>query len=62
LSCPAVYRCPGEAGTPDIFGTNIIVEGADGRQHFQFQQGPISCHILIADDINRLTRPSCWPR
>ena len=24
----------------DIIGTNIIVEDADGRQHFQFQRGP----------------------
>src|SRR5437870_8664567 len=25
----------------DIIGTNIIVEDADGRKHFQFQQGPL---------------------
>jgi MoxR-like ATPase len=39
----------------DISGTNIIVEDADGRKHFQFQQGPIFGHILLADEINRAT-------
>ena len=39
----------------DIIGTNIIVEDAGGRKHFQFQQGPIFAHILLADEINRAT-------
>jgi MoxR-like ATPase len=39
----------------DILGTNIIVEDADARKHFQFQQGPIFAHILLADEINRAT-------
>src|SRR5262252_10114394 len=39
----------------DIIGTNIIVEDPDGRKHFQFQQGPIFAHILLADEINRAT-------
>jgi len=39
----------------DIIGTNIIVEDADGRKHFQFQRGPIFAHILLADEINRAT-------
>ena len=39
----------------DIIGTNIIVEDADGRKHFQFQHGPIFAHILLADEINRAT-------
>ena len=39
----------------DIIGTNIIVEAPDGRKHFQFQQGPIFAHILLADEINRAT-------
>ncbi|MBI4637583.1 MAG: MoxR family ATPase [Candidatus Rokubacteria bacterium] len=39
----------------DIVGTNIIVEDSDGRKHFQFQQGPIFAHILLADEINRAT-------
>jgi MoxR-like ATPase len=39
----------------DIIGTNIIVEDADGRKHFQFQSGPIFAHILLSDEINRAT-------
>ena len=39
----------------DIIGTNMIVEDAEGRKHFQFQQGPIFAHILLADEINRAT-------
>src|SRR5438034_1048894 len=39
----------------DIIGTNIIIEDADGRKHFQFQHGPIFAHILLADEINRAT-------
>jgi MoxR-like ATPase len=39
----------------DIIGTNIIVEDAEGRKHFQFQPGPIFAHIVLADEINRAT-------
>jgi MoxR-like ATPase len=39
----------------DIIGTNIIVEDADARKHFQFQRGPIFGHILLADEVNRAT-------
>ena len=39
----------------DIIGTNIIVEDADGRRHFQFERGPVFAHIVLADEINRAT-------
>ncbi len=39
----------------DIIGTNMIVEDANGRKHFQFQPGPIFAHMLLADEINRAT-------
>jgi MoxR-like ATPase len=39
----------------DIVGTNIIVEDSENRKHFQFQQGPIFAHVLLADEINRAT-------
>jgi MoxR-like ATPase len=39
----------------DIIGTNMIVEDAAGRKHFQFQRGPIFGHILLADEVNRAT-------
>jgi MoxR-like ATPase len=39
----------------DIIGTNMIVEDAAGRKHFEFQRGPIFGHILLADEVNRAT-------
>jgi MoxR-like ATPase len=39
----------------DILGTNVIVEEAAGRRHFEFQPGPIFTHILLADEVNRAT-------
>jgi MoxR-like ATPase len=39
----------------DITGTRIILSGADGRREFSFQPGPIFCHILLGDEINRAT-------
>jgi MoxR-like ATPase len=39
----------------DIIGTNIIVEDAEGRRHFQFQRGPIFANIVLADEVNRAT-------
>jgi MoxR-like ATPase len=39
----------------DILGTNIVVETAEGRKHFEFQKGPIFTSMLLADEINRAT-------
>jgi MoxR-like ATPase len=39
----------------DVTGTNVIVEGADGRKRFEFQPGPIFGNIVLADEINRAT-------
>jgi MoxR-like ATPase len=39
----------------DIVGTNLIVEGDDGRRHFQFEAGPIFANLVLADEINRAT-------
>jgi MoxR-like ATPase len=39
----------------DILGTNMIVEDEKGAKYFDFQKGPIFCHILLADEINRAT-------
>jgi MoxR-like ATPase len=38
----------------DIIGTYVIMESA-GRRRFEFQQGPIFTHLLLADEINRAT-------
>jgi MoxR-like ATPase len=39
----------------DILGTNIVMEGPDGRRIFEFQRGPIFSQIVLADEINRAT-------
>ncbi|MHB1034429.1 MAG: AAA family ATPase [Pirellulales bacterium] len=39
----------------DILGTNMVMESADGRKHFEFQKGPIFTQICLADEINRAT-------
>ncbi|GAB4530672.1 MAG: MoxR family ATPase [Anaerolineae bacterium] len=39
----------------DIVGTNLIVEGEDGRRQFQFEAGPIFANLVLADEINRAT-------
>ena len=39
----------------DITGTEIIVEDAEGRRSFQFQEGSIFAQIILADEINRAT-------
>ena len=39
----------------DILGTNVVMEGSDGKRHFEFQRGPIFSQIVLADEINRAT-------
>ena len=39
----------------DILGTNMVMEGADGKRVFEFQRGPIFTQICLADEINRAT-------
>lgn len=39
----------------DIIGTNIIMEGPDGKRVFSFQSGPLFSQIVLADEINRAT-------
>jgi MoxR-like ATPase len=38
----------------DIIGTYVIMESG-GRRRFEFQQGPLFTHLLLADEINRAT-------
>jgi MoxR-like ATPase len=38
----------------DIVGTQVLSE-SDGRRDFQFKQGPIFAHVVLADEINRAT-------
>lgn len=39
----------------DLIGTNIVVEGTDGRQVFEFQKGPLFANVVLSDEINRAT-------
>ena len=38
----------------DIVGTQVLAE-ISGRREFQFKQGPIFAHVVLADEINRAT-------
>ena len=38
---------------PDILGSEILDENADGTRSFRFIKGPIFCQLLMADEINR---------
>jgi MoxR-like ATPase len=38
----------------DIVGTEVLAE-VNGRREFQFKQGPIFAHVVLADEINRAT-------
>jgi MoxR-like ATPase len=39
----------------DITGTNILIESPEGGRRFQFQQGPVFAHVVLADEVNRAT-------
>lgn len=39
----------------DITGTNVLTDDPSGRKTFEFQQGPVFAHIVLADEINRAT-------
>ena len=39
----------------DIIGTNIVMEGDDGKRRFEFQRGPLFGQIILADEVNRAT-------
>lgn len=38
----------------DVVGTQVLIENG-GHRELQFQQGPVFCNILLADEINRAT-------
>ena len=39
----------------DVLGTNMVHETDDGKRAFEFQHGPIFAHLVLADEINRVT-------
>ena len=38
----------------DLLGTNVLLDDGNGSR-FEFQPGPIFCHLLLGDEINRAT-------
>jgi MoxR-like ATPase len=38
---------------PDILGSEVLEQAADGRRSFRFIKGPIFTQLLMADEINR---------
>ncbi len=47
-------QCTPDLMPADILGTQLVVD-RDGRKGFEFTQGPVFTHILLADEINRAT-------
>src|SRR5258708_10573472 len=47
----------------DIVGTEVLTD-TNGRREFQFKQGPIFAHVVLADQINPATpkTQSAWPQ
>ncbi len=42
----------------DLIGTNVVRETEDGNKYLDFQQGPIFCNLMLADEVNRATPKS----
>ena len=42
----------------DLIGTNVLRETEDGEKYLEFQQGPIFCNLMLADEVNRATPKS----
>jgi MoxR-like ATPase len=38
---------------PDILGSEVLEQAADGRRSFRFVKGPVFSQLLMADEINR---------
>src|ERR1700704_2356363 len=50
-------------GTPDlmpadIVGSEVLEEADSGRRSFRFIPGPVFAQLLMADEINRASRPT----
>ncbi len=48
-------QCTPDLMPADVLGTRILEDGADASTRFVFQKGPVFCHVLLADEINRAT-------
>jgi len=48
-------QCTPDLMPADVLGTRILEESARDDRRFVFHRGPIFCHVLLADEINRAT-------
>jgi MoxR-like ATPase len=48
-------QCTPDLMPADVLGTRILEEDARGGRRFRFQKGPVFCHVLLVDEINRAT-------
>jgi len=39
----------------DVLGSHVLVEDGSGARHLKFNEGPVFCNVLLADEINRAT-------
>lgn len=39
----------------DVTGTNMVIKDENGKNTFEFKEGPIFSNIILADEINRAT-------
>jgi len=39
----------------DVLGSHVLVEDEKGGNHLKFNEGPVFCNVLLADEINRAT-------
>ena len=48
-------QCTPDLMPADILGTHIVSENDAGRRELRFERGPVFCHLLLVDEINRAT-------
>jgi len=48
-------QCTPDLMPADVLGTRILEEIGGEAHRFTFQRGPVFCHVLLADEINRAT-------
>ncbi len=39
----------------DLIGTKVMLDDGQGHPRFEFSPGPVFCHLLLGDEINRAT-------
>lgn len=48
--------------TPDLMPSDVTGHAVYDRhtEQFKLRKGPVFTHLLLADEINRASGPSCW--